>query len=599
MRHRVLPPEALLHSVSPHSRRLAGAGALALVGSALDLARPWPLLIAVDYAFVRQSGHSGFGWLSWLSSYSPRVVVLIAAAASVAFTAMLALVDYLVVVLTERAAEQIGADLRQTTFEHALKLSLRYHDQTPSGELVSRLTTDVGRVLDAVVAAATDLIPNLALVVGMLVILFGIDPGLALIGLAAIPVLAWLSLRQRRNVRATQQAARAEAGRLASTSTDLLRNVRAVQAFGRQRRAASMFSERNNAVLGKEIDAINVEARWAPRSDLLLAVVTGAVLVVGGNRVLSGSMTTGTLLLVLSYLGTLYSPVRSLARLAATFAKAGASAARLDEVLSCTEQVAEDPTPVMAPRVKSSVRFDSVDFSYSDDQPVLRQLSFEVSAGRKVCLWGASGAGKSTVLHLLLRLYDVDSGGVTIDGVDIRRCDLVSLRHQIGFVPQDPWLLDGTIAENIAFGADGVTRAAVMEAGRAARVDEFALSMPDGYESAIGEGGSRLSGGQRRRVAIARAIVTGAPLLLLDEPTASLDAESVASVVEAIEAVGSIRTVIIATHDVALARIADDVIVIGRHGSDAPTTTPLEPARSVPAGAPTQLASEGREVIAC
>jgi ATP-binding cassette, subfamily B, bacterial len=599
MRHRVLPPEALLNSVSPHSRRLAGAGALALVGSALDLARPWPLLVAVDYAFVRHQGNSEFGWLSWLSSFSPRVVVLIAAAASVTFTALLALVDYLVVVLTERAAEQIGADLRQTTFEHTLNLSLRYHDQTPSGELVSRLTTDVGRILDAVVAAATDLIPNLALVVGMLVILLGIDPGLALIGLAAIPVLAWLSLHQRRNVRATQLAARAEAGRLASTSTDLLRNVRAVQAFGRQRRAASLFGERNNAVLGAEVDAINVEARWAPRSDLLLAIVTGAVLVVGGNRVLSGSMTTGTLLLVLTYLGTLYSPVRSLARLAATFAKAGASATRLDEVLSCTEQVTEDAHPVPTPRVKQSVAFDAVDFSYADGQPVLQRLSFEVAAGRKVCLWGASGAGKSTVLHLLLRLYDVDGGSVTIDGVDIRRTDLAGLRRQIGFVPQDPWLLDGTIAANIAFGADGVTRAAVLEAGRAARVDEFALSMPDGYDSAIGEGGSRLSGGQRRRIAIARAIVTGAPMLLLDEPTASLDAESVASVVEAIEAVGTLRTVIIATHDVALARIADDVVVIDRYGSDTRATTPLEPARSVPAGAPTQPASEGREVIAC
>jgi ATP-binding cassette subfamily B protein len=598
MRHRVLPPEALLSCVSPHSRRLAGAGALALVGSALDLARPWPLLIAVDYALVPSNGH-GFGWLSWLSSFSPHVVVLMAAAASLVITALLALTDYLVVVLTERAAERIGADLRQATFEHAVELSLRYHDQTPSGELVSRLTTDVGRVLDAVVAAATDLIPNLALVLGMLVILIGIDPGLALLGLAAIPVLAWLTLHQRRNVRATQQAARQEAGRLASMSTDLLRNVRAVQAFGRQRRAGAMFSERNTAVMDKEVAAINVEARWAPRSDLTLAVVAGAVLVVGGNRVLSGSMTTGTLLLVLSYLSTLYSPVRSLARLAATFAKAGASVTRLDEVLSCTERVPEDPDAVIAPRVRQGVRFSSVDFSYADGQPVLDDVSFEVTAGRKVCLWGASGAGKSTVLHLLLRLYDVDAGSVTIDGVDIRRCSLASLRERIGFVPQDPWLIDGTIAENIAFGADGVTRAAVLEAGRAARVDEFALSLPGGYDSSIGEGGSRLSGGQRRRVAIARAIVTGAPLLLLDEPTASLDAESVASVVEAIEAAGSTRSVIIATHDVALARIADDVVVIDRYGSDTPATTPLEPARSVPARTPTALASEGREVIAC
>jgi ATP-binding cassette subfamily B protein len=568
---------------------------MALAGSALELARPWPLTIAVDYAIERRHAAGTFGWLA---AFSPHQVILLAAAMTIAFTGLLALVDYLVVVLTERAAERIGTDLRQATFERSMQLSLRYHDRTPSGELVSRLTTDVGRVLDAVVAAASDLIPNVALVLGMLAVLVSIDPGLALLGVAAIPVLAWLTLHQRRNVRATQQAARQEAGRLASTSTDLLRNVRAVQAFGRQDRAASMFSIRNNSVMEKEIEAINVEARWAPRSDLILAAVTGAVLIVGGNRVLSGSMSTGTLLVVLTYLSTLYRPVRSLARLAATFAKAGASVTRLEEVLGCREQVSEADGAVLAPRVSRGMQFDSVSFSYADSQPVLERLSFEVTAGRTVCLWGASGAGKSTVLHLLLRLYDVDAGSVSIDGIDVRQLDLASLRRRIGFVPQDPWLLDGTIAENIAFGADGVTRAAVLAAGRAARVDEFALSLPDGYDSSIGEGGSRLSGGQRRRVAIARAIVTGAPLLLLDEPTASLDAASVASVVAAVEAAGSMRTVIIATHDVALARIADDVVVVKQSGRVAPPAPEfdLTSAGAIPASH--AFATERREVIA-
>jgi ABC-type multidrug transport system fused ATPase/permease subunit len=396
------------------------------------------------------------------------------------------------------------------------------------------------------------------------VVLFTIDPALAVIAVAAIPILAWLALQQRTKVRLTQQAARAEAGHLATAATDLLGNVRAIQAFGRQRRAEQLFEASNRAALATELDAIAVEARWSPRSDLLLAAASGLVLVVGADRVLSGSMTTGTLLVVLAYLSSLYRPVRSLARLASTFAKASASAARVQEVLDCSERVVEAPDAVIAPPIDQSVRFNNVSFAYATGRPVLDDVDFEIRAGETVCLWGPSGAGKTTLLHLLLRLYDVDAGGVTLDGIDVRRCSLASLRSRVGFVPQDPWLLDGTIADNIAFGAESVSRAQVLAAGRTAWVDEFALDLPRGYDSSVGEGGSQLSGGQRRRVAVARAIVSDAPLLLLDEPTASLDAASVDAVLAAIRAAGTQRTVVVVTHDQRLADLADRVVPILR-----------------------------------
>ncbi|HEX4701287.1 MAG TPA: ABC transporter ATP-binding protein [Pseudonocardiaceae bacterium] len=319
-------------------------------------------------------------------------------------------------------------------------------------------------------------------------------------------------------------------------------------------------------------------------ADLVLACGSGLVLVVGGAHVLMGTLSTGGLIVVLAYLQDLYTPVRCLAKLAGTLAKAGASAARVHEVLAATEAVTDVPDARPAPALTSDVRFEHVSFCYVPDVPVLADVSLSVAAGETVCLFGRSGAGKSTVLHLLLRLYDVDAGRVLIDGVDIRACDRNSLRDRMAFVPQEPWLLDATIAENIAFGWRDATRADVLAAGRTALVDEFALRLPHGYDTPVGEGGVQLSGGQRRRVALARAALSPAPMVLLDEPTAALDPDSAAIVVRAIRASTASRTVLIVTHDRDLAVIADRTIrldladgAIPRRG---PGVTQLERSRA-------------------
>jgi ABC-type multidrug transport system fused ATPase/permease subunit len=397
---------------------------------------------------------------------------------------------------------------------------------------------------------------------GVLALLVAFDPELAVIGLTVAPVLAFLAVRQRRRVRGTQQAARAESGRLAGVATDLLRNVRAVQAFGRIDRAAAIFGTRNRAVLDVELRAIDVDARWAPIADVVLAVGTALVLVVGGRHVLSGELTVGQLLVVLAYLGNLYSPVRGLTRLSVVLAKAAASAVRVREVLHCDEAVQDRYGARPAPRLRSGVRFEEVTFGYEPGRPVLDRFGLDVATGETVCLLGPSGIGKSTVLHLLLRLYDVDGGRILLDDVDVRDCDQRSLRERFAFVPQDPWLLDASIAENIAFGNQHATRAEVVAAARAALVDEFAGQLPYGFDTPLGEGGVRLSGGQRRRVALARAAVSPAPMVLLDEPTASLDPVSATAVVEAIRTTTTHRTVLIVTHDHDLAAIADRVVTL-------------------------------------
>jgi ATP-binding cassette, subfamily B, bacterial len=420
-------------------------------------------------------------------------------------------------------------------------------------------------MLDAIVAAFTTLLPDVVLVVGIIVVLLLIDPVLALIALAVIPALAWLASAQRRRVKTSQYAARTANGRLSDTATDLLRNIRVLQAFHRQDLAVERFDERNRELLDREIDAIVIEARWSPRAELVLAVGAGLVLLIGGTRALSGALTVGTLLVVISYVTSLYRPIRSLARLASTFAKASASQSRLNELLHSTDHLSVDPLAVDAPAVSTGVRFRDVGFTYETGHPVLAGMDFSVASGEAVCIVGPSGTGKSTILHLLLRLYDVTSGAVELDGVDVRRCDLASLRRRIALVPQDPWLLDGSIADNIGLGLAGASRAAVLAAGRAALVDEFALALPDGYDTSVGEGGNRLSGGQRQRIAIARAILSPAPLLLLDEPGSALDAVASAAVLSAIRQSERPRTVIAVTHDLGLADVADRVIVV-EHG---------------------------------
>ena len=524
----------------------------------VDLARPWPLALAVDCVTT------GRGMLG----LSASTTVLGAGAAIVALTAVSGWTEMAAVVASERAAERVGAGLRQQLFDRAMTLSLRWHDRTRSGELVSRLTTDVGRLLDALVAVCATLVPDavrLSLVLTALVLL---DPTLAAVALAVLPLLLLLALRQRRRVASAQASARTESGRLAAVAVDLVRNVRAVQAFGRADRCAEAFAARNREALSANIQAAETEARWAPLADVVLALGAGFVLAIGGRQALAGSLGAGQLIVVMSYLSALYSPVRSLSRLSGVLAKATASAARLEQVLACDERIASQPDARPAPRAIGSVRLARVRFGYRPQEPVLDRFDLEVRAGETVCLLGPSGIGKSTILHLLLRLYDVDDGAILLDGVDVRAFDHDELRRQMAFVPQDPWLLDASIADNIAFGSPTATRHGIRRAAASAGVDEFVDQLPDGYDTVVGENAASLSGGQRRRIALARAALSTAPLVLLDEPTASLDRASADRVIDAIRRTTAGRTVLLATHDPNLAAVAHRVVTLRRSSPD-------------------------------
>ncbi|HSO54374.1 MAG TPA: ABC transporter ATP-binding protein [Actinomycetes bacterium] len=551
--------QSLRRFLRPYRGTLSLASGLILVETLLDLARPWPLKLAVDNAI---GGQPVGGPLGVLDQLGPAGLAAVAAGAGIGLVGIGALVGYLITYLTSATAERVGADLRESVFGRLLGLGLPFHDRHRSGDLVTRLTGDVARVEDSMVAWFTVLVPEVLTLAGMVVVVLAIDLTLGLAALTVVPPLALVVALRRRRIRVAQRASRDADAALASEATEVLRNVRVVQAFTREGEAGGQFSGRSRSAVRAALGAMDLEARWSPVADLLLAAGGGLVLWLGVTAVTSGRMTLGTLLVVLAYLSSLYGPIRALARLARTLARGAASRERILEVLDSGEVVPEAAEPLQAGPPRQGLALRGVWFAYAEGAPVLRHLDLEVVAGERVCVVGPTGAGKSTLLALLLRFYDPDAGAVELDGTDLRDLEVASLRRQLALVPQDPWMLDGTVADNVRFGRPGATREEVEAAARATRVDELIERLPDGWDTQIGEGGVRLSGGQRRRVALARAILRDASVLLLDEPTSGLDAASEQAVLDALDRAAEGRTVLSVSHRLSLAARADRVVVL-------------------------------------
>jgi len=553
----------------PYWLPLSVSAALALADTLLGLARPWPLQLAVDHAI------GGRPLTGPLQGLAPAGIAAVAAVGAVTLVGLSGITGYLTSYLTGAAAERIGADLRARVYDRLLLLSPRFHDRNRSGDLVTRLTGDVSRIQDALVVWLVSAVPDVLTLAGLLIVMVAIDPGMTVVALLVVPPLGLLAVLRRRQIKRAQREARARQGDLAARVAESLRHVRAVQAFGQQDAENGRFRRDNTGVVRTSLRALDLEARYGPAADLLLAGGSGLVLWLGVLRVTSGRMSLGVLLVVLAYLSSMYRPVRSLTRLASVLAKGAASRERVTELLTSDEYVSDAPDAVPAPEFPTTLAVRDVSFSYDTGRPVLHGVSLDLCRGELVCLVGATGVGKSTLLSLLLRLYDPDSGSIALDGTDLRGLATRSLRERISLVPQDPWIIDGTIADNIAFGRPDATREEIVAAARTAVVDGFVASLPDGYGTVVGEGGVMLSGGQRRRLALARALLRGSPVLLLDEPTSGLDAESEQAVMTAIERAATGRMTLVVSHRLRVATLADRVVVLA-DGRIAEAGTPAE-----------------------
>jgi subfamily B ATP-binding cassette protein MsbA len=462
--------------------------------------------------------------------------------------------------------QRVVRDLRNRLLRHVLGQSAGFFARRTTGQLLSRLTNDVAQVQHAVSETVGDLLQESLALVGYASLLFYYDAGLALVCLTGAPLIVYPLAQLGRWLRRTTRRSQEALEHLSHVSAEAFLGHRIVKAFTAEEREAQKFEAASHRLYRTNMTVTRIVSVLPPLMELLGGMAIAVALWYGSRAIAAGRLTPGEFTSFVAALLLMYGPVKKLSRVNASLQQAIAAAERIFELLDQHTEVRERPgAPALMPFMRS-IEFRDVVFAYDDAsaRPILRHLTLTVSAGQMVAIVGRSGAGKTTLVNLLPRFYDVTSGAIRIDGVDIRDVTIASLRAQIGIVTQETVLFDDTVARNIAYGVPGASQAEIEAAARAANAHDFILALPDQYETSIGERGQRLSGGQRQRIAIARAILKNSPILILDEATSALDSESELLVQEALANLMMNRTSFVIAHRLSTIRRADAIVVMER-----------------------------------
>ncbi len=464
----------------------------------------------------------------------------------------------------ERLGQEVVRSLRHDLYVRLQRLSFSYYATSNTGDLMSRLTGDVNSVMEFFGFGLAEMITSSLIFLGTTTMLLVIDWRLALAVLAPVPPLAFIAFRFSSIVGPAWERIRAEMGKLSTKLQESISGVRVVKAFSREHHEIDRFVERNRATLSANLTRADIEARSFPVMSLLTGISFLMLYWYGGRRVLLGQMTMGTFFAFNWYLWGLIWPIRFLGFLISLARQAIAAGPRIFAILDSTHEIPEAPgAPSMSP-IRGHIRFEDVHFAFEDGDgtPVLRSLSLEVEPGQVVAVLGGTGSGKSSVINLIPRFYDPQNGCITIDGTDLRHVTLPSLRRQIGIVPQETFLFSDTVRNNIAYGRPDATLEEVQAAAMAGQAHEFIAALPKGYDTRVGERGVGLSGGQKQRIAIARALLTDPRILILDEATSSVDAETEHSLQIALEGLMRGRTSIVIAQRLSTVKNADKVLVL-------------------------------------
>ncbi len=562
------PRAGMFHIFWPHARPYRWTIGLAvlilLVETVVSLAAPWPIKLIFDNVLLGKHLHGFWSLLIPATVAQDRSLLLGTMLGTMLSLALISAgTTYLGTKMLAVTGQRVVFRLRCGLFSHLQQLSPSFYDHQRMGDLLTRLTSDVQAIQETLVIALPMLLLSAMTIVGMLIALVFINPTFGLLGIA-ITLALYLVLRNYLGtIKQVARRARRQEGNANAVAQENLLGIRVVQAFGMEANAEQRYAETSR----KALDLGEIAADLGSSMPSVVGLVTdlGMMLVLGVGAVLvmRASITVGDLLVLTAYLRAMYKPMRQLSKLTNTFTRATASTERLADLLLTRPAIQDGPAARRAGQLRGEVTFRHVDFGYDPSRPVLHDVSLEVRPGMMVALVGQTGAGKSSILHLIQRFYAPQEGQILIDGRDIREYTVASLRQQIALVPQDPMLFRATIRENIAYGRPGATDADITAAAQAANADGFIRRLPQGYDTILEERGVGLSGGERQRLAIARAMVRQAPILLLDEPTVGLDAQSEQTVVEALDRLMVGRTTLVSAHRLSTIRRADSILVIG------------------------------------
>ncbi len=548
----------VLSYLRPVRLMLAAGVATAALQAVMQWLAPWPLKLIFDTVLAH---HKAPGWLNGLASgRSGRLDLL--AIAMLVIAVLLGLFAYLSNRLVAVAGQRVVYDLRCDLFRHLEAQGLGFHQRRSTGDLMSRLSGDTQAIQNLAVNAVPTFVNNVLTLSGMVVIMAVVDWRFTLLALALIPLVLFTARRYLKRIKAAERHARRLEGVANGAAQEVLTSLPVVQAFGTEELEADRFA----VITGEGLDAarrsVLLQSEFTPLVTATMAAATVLVIFFGARAVISGQLTPGDLLVFSAYLRGMYTPVRQLAKLANVVGRAQAATERVFEILDTSEEVPERSGARSPGRLGGHLRFEGIGVSYGSERDVIADVDLEVAPGGRLALVGATGSGKSTLLRLVPRFIDPSRGIVRLDGIDLRELTVEGLRRQVALVPQEPYTFQASVWENIVYGAPVASRQAAIAAAHAAGVHDVIAALPDGYDTLVAERGSTLSGGQRQCLAVARAMAKDAPILLLDEPTTGLDAQSEATLVAALDRLSAGRTTITVSHQLQTVRQADCIALL-------------------------------------
>lgn len=520
---------------------------------------PWPLQLVIDYVIMPKGGAATVvpAWLA-----DPASIVLLAALSLLLVMSGRAYAAFKHKIGFALVGNKVLTEVRGALYQHLQSLSLNFHNQARGGDLVIRVISDIGMLKDMAVTALMPLIASVLMLVMMSALMLWMNWQLALIVLATLP-LYWLpTLNLSKKIQKVSRDQRKREGAMASTAAEAMGAIQVVQALSLEGAFTKQFAGQNNKSLKEGVRAKRLAVKLESIVLVMIACSTALVLWFGTRQVLAGVLSAGELLVFLSYLKALFKPMQDFAKYTGRIAKASAAGQRIIELFEQKPEITDLPDSMLAPAFQGNVSFENISFGYVAGQSTLKGITLDVKRGQTVALVGPSGNGKSTLVGLLPRLYDVDAGRVVIDGLDIREVTIASLRAQISMVLQNNILFATSVRENIAYGSSGVSDEEIEAAARLANAHTFILDLPLGYDTILGERGATLSAGQRQRIAIARAAIRNAPVLILDEPATGLDEANAMEIRYALKRLSKSRTTFLITHDLQHASDADIICFI-------------------------------------